>query len=107
MSGAQRRRSARTLCAIGRLSATHPRASKQSRHRFPIGAAGDYVGFWFADPAIVEQIAANTQVELYGSAGASVGTSGVSTIALSWDGEFEYSQTECESKNHQLILTRR
>ena len=66
------------------------------------------------------------QVELYGSAGASVGTSGVSTIAVSWDGSFEYcagkstmgqsgdcssiqtvAQAECESKNHQLILTRR
>jgi hypothetical protein len=78
-----------------------------SRDSFPIGVAGDYITFWFADPAIVEQIAANTQVELYGSAGASVGTSAVSTIAVSWDGEFEYSQTECESKNHQLILTRR
>ena len=78
-----------------------------SRDSFPIGVAGDYLTFWFADPAIVEQIAANTQVELYGSAGASVGTSGVSTIAVSWDGEFEYAQTECESKNHQLILTRR
>ena len=78
-----------------------------SRDSFPIGVAGDYLTFWFADPAIVEQFAANTQIELYGSAGVSVGTSGVSTIAVSWDGEFEYSQTECESKNHQLILTRR
>ena len=78
-----------------------------SHDSFTIGVAGDYLTFWFADPAIVEQIAANTQIELYGSAGASVGTSGVSTIAVSWDGEFEYSQTECESKNHQLILTRR
>jgi hypothetical protein len=78
-----------------------------SHDSFPIGVAGDYLTFWFADPAIAEQIAANTQIELYGSAGASVGPSGVSTIAVSWDGEFEYSQTECESKNHQLILTRR
>jgi hypothetical protein len=78
-----------------------------SRDNFPIGVAGDYVAFWFADPAIVERIAANKQIELYGSAGASVGRSGVSTIAVSWDGEFEYSQIECESKNHQLILTRR
>ena len=78
-----------------------------SQDSFPIGVAGDYLTFWFADPAIVEQIAANTQVELYGSAGVSVGTSGVSTITIPWDGEFEYSQqTECDSKNHQLIVTR-
>ena len=78
-----------------------------SHDSFPIGVAGDYVTFWFSDPALVEEIAANTHLELYGAAGASVGTSGVSTIAVSWDGSFEYSQTECESKNHQLILTRR
>ena len=78
-----------------------------ARDSFPIGVAGDYLTFWFADPALVEQIAANTQVELYGWGGASVGTSGVSRIAVSWEGEFEYSQTECKSKNHQLILARR
>jgi len=78
-----------------------------SRDSFPIGVAGDYVTFWFSDPTLVEVIAPNTHLELYGAGGASVGTSGVSTIAVSWDGEFEYSQTECESKNHQLILTRR
>jgi hypothetical protein len=77
-----------------------------SQGSFPIGVAGDFVTFWFADPALVEVIAPNTQLELYGGGGASVGTSGVSTIAA-WDGTFEYAQTECESKNHQLILTRR
>ncbi len=54
----------------------------------------------------MEQITANTQIELEGWAGASVGTSGVSTLAVSWDGEFKYSQTKCKSKNHQLILGR-
>ena len=97
-----------------------------SHGSFPIGVAGNYVGFWFADPALVEEIAANTYVVLYGAAGASVGASGMSTIAVSWDGSFEYcagkstmgqsgdcssiqtvAQAECESKNHQLILTRR
>jgi len=79
----------------------------RSHDSFPIGVAGDFVTFWFSDPALVELIAPNTQLELYGAGGASAGTSGVSTIAVSWDGSFEYSQTECESKNHRLILTRR
>ena len=78
-----------------------------SHDSFPIAVAGDFVTFWFSDPSVVEVIAPDTQLEFYGAGGASAGTAGVSTLAVSWDGRFEYSQTECESKNHRLILTRR
>ena len=78
-----------------------------SQDSFPVGVAGDFVTFWFSDPAVVEVIAPSTQLELYGAGGASAGTSGISTMAVSWEGNFEYSHTDCESKNHRLILTRR
>jgi hypothetical protein len=78
-----------------------------SQDSFPVGVAGDFVTFWFSDPALVEVIAPSTQLELYGAGGASAGTSGMSPMAVSWEGNFEYSHTDCESKNHRLILTRR
>jgi hypothetical protein len=28
-------------------------------------------------------------------------------VAVSWDGGFQYAETECASKNHRLILTQR
>lgn len=79
---------------------------------FSVGVAGDYLGFWLRDEHLVEVLAANTYLELSGVAAASVGTSGVATISASFDGVFDYRGQEvtharCESKNHQLILTRR
>ena len=79
---------------------------------FSVGVAGDYLGFWLGDEHLVEVLAANTYFELSGAAAASVGTSGVSTISASFDGVFDYraqgfTHARCESKNHQLILTRR
>jgi hypothetical protein len=74
---------------------------------FSVGVAGDYLGFWLGDEHLVEVLAANTYLELSGAAAATVGTSGVSTISASFDGVFRYQAVTCESKNHQLILTRR
>jgi hypothetical protein len=42
-----------------------------------------------------------------GVCAASGRTAEVSMVAVSWDGSFQYAQTECASKNHRLILTRR
>jgi hypothetical protein len=87
------------------------------------------------DPAVVEQLAPNTYLAFSGNATASVGTSPVSTISMPFDGWIDYcvlkapmgstyncgtsnttgepipgqatAYAHCESKNHQLILTRR
>jgi hypothetical protein len=74
---------------------------------FSVGVAGDYLGFWLGDEHLVELLAANTSLELTGSAAASVGTSGVSTISASFDGVFRYQAARCESRNHRMILVRR
>jgi hypothetical protein len=92
---------------------------------FSVGVAGDYLAFWLGDEHLVELLDTDRYFELAGAATASVGTSGMSTISASFDGVFGYcarksmgsvnrcdsGQTvmlaRCESKNHQLILTRR
>jgi hypothetical protein len=92
---------------------------------FSVGVAGDYLAFWLRDEHLVELLAADRYLELSGVATASVGTSGVSTISASFDGVFGHCErksidsvnrcnsgqavllSQCESKNHQLILTRR
>ena len=104
---------------------------------FGIGVAGHYLGFWLDgghDPPLVEQVAQNSYLAFSGVAAASVGTS-ASAITTSFDGWIEYcvmpspmgaayncgtsnttgdpiprqaiTRAHCESKNHQLILTRR
>jgi len=77
---------------------------------FSVAVAGDYVAFWLGDEHIVEQLAANTYLEIGGAASASVGTSPISTISTSFDGVFDYhavAHARCESKKHQLNFTRR
>jgi len=94
---------------------------------FPIGVAGDLVAFELRGegPYLVEEVAPNTYIGFDGRAEASVGTSRVSTISTSFEGRVDYcalnspmgqyfdcragltARAECESKSHQLILTRR
>ena len=98
---------------------------------FYIGVAGDYLRIVLGEdgPVLVEEVAPNTYLSFGGTAAASVGTSAVSTISASFNGVIEYcalkseldrdrfydcspSQpvthaTQCASKNHRLILTRR
>ena len=87
------------------------------------------------DPAVVEQLAPNTYLAFSGNATASVGMSPVSTISMPFHGWIDYCVLQtpmgaiyncgtsnttgepipglatryahCESRNHQLILTRR
>jgi carboxypeptidase family protein len=108
-----------------------------SLRSFSIGVAGDYLGIWMdagEDPPLVEQVAPRTYLAFSGLAAASKVTPG-SPIAASFDGWIEYCvmnaemgadyncgisnttgdpipgasvvRAHCESKNHQLILTRR
>jgi len=95
---------------------------------FPIGVAGDFVAFELRGegPYLVEEVAANTYIGFDGRASASVGSARVSGIATPFQGFVDYcalsspmgqyydcrpglalARTECESNNHQLILTRR
>lgn len=95
---------------------------------FSIGVAGDYLAFGLDNegPVLVEQVAQNTYLGFDGSAEASAGTSAVSTISTFFDGVIDYcarksamgsyyncdtsqavAHARCESKHHQLILTRR
>ena len=104
---------------------------------FEIGVAGDYFDFFLNGdgPPVVEQLPGNRYVAFNGDATATVAP-GASTISTSFDGSIEYCATKsamgsiyygcgtspvtgqpipgevvtralCESKNHQLILTRR
>jgi hypothetical protein len=72
---------------------------------FSVGVAGDYLAFWLGDEHLKEKLAANTYLELSGSAEA-VTTSDASTISASFDGTFRSSAAACTSYNHQLILIR-
>jgi len=95
---------------------------------FPIGIAGDLVAFELRGdgPYLVEEVAPNTYIGFDGRAEASVETSRASTISASFQGWVDYcalnspmgqyyecrpglaaARVECESKSHQLILTRR
>ena len=95
---------------------------------FSIGVAGDFLAFAFGGegPSLVEEVAPNTYLGFDGRAEASVGTSRVSSIVTSFQRWVDYcalrspmgqfydcrpslavAHAECESKNHQLILTRR
>jgi len=95
---------------------------------FPIGVAGDFLAFELRGegPYLVEQVAPNTYLGFDGRAEASVATARVSSIATPFQGFVDYcalpspmgqyydcrpglatAHAECESKNHQLILTRR
>jgi hypothetical protein len=103
---------------------------------FGARVAADYVVLDlddFGGPAVVEQIAPNTYLAYWGEAAVSV-ASGSSTISATFDGYVEFcatkspmehgyecrqdqradptpsqpvTYTRCESKNHQLVLTRR
>ena len=96
---------------------------------FAIGIAGDYLaailGDFHGTPGISEQIAPNTYLGFEGLAEATVQTPAVSTISASFNGAIDYCELKsamdwswgctpdpvahrrCESKNHQLILSRR
>jgi hypothetical protein len=95
---------------------------------FWIGVAADYVAISLEGegPSIVEKVAPDAYLAFYGTAGSSVATSTVSTITSAFDGSIEYCVVKsptslyddcyegraithevCQSKNHQLTLTRR
>jgi hypothetical protein len=93
--------------------------------RFLIGVAGDDVTFWVDDPPLVEQIGANSFLEVHGLASASI-TSPAAGISASLDGSFDYCERkspigryydctgdqvvahhQCSAKNNRMILTRR
>lgn len=104
-------------------------------HDFVIGVAGDHVAFSLDarhNAALVEQVTPTTYLGFSGSAAATVGRSPVSTISASFDGWIDYCvlgsprdayescvplhpqgnarpvyQTQCDSANHRLMLTRR
>jgi hypothetical protein len=81
---------------------------------FGIGVAGDHVAFWLwggHNPAIGEQVAPNAFLTISGAADAFVGAS-QATISAPLEGWIEYGgaavpRVRCESKEHQLVLTRR
>lgn len=95
---------------------------------FWIGVAGDYLGISTEGegPAIVEQLGPKRYVAYSGSAGATVGTTGVTTISAPFTGLIEYCELkseigqyydcspalaavreQCTSNGSRLILTRR
>jgi hypothetical protein len=94
---------------------------------FWIGVAADYVAISLEGegPSIVEKVAPDAYLAFYGTAGSSVATSTISTITGAFDGSIEYcvvksptsfyddcyegraiAREVCQSKNHQLTLTR-
>ena len=94
---------------------------------FPIGAAGSRLSFWLHgghDPAVVEDLGANTYLAFSGTAAATVGPAGLSSITADFDGWIEHlvsmgplgpwyypqgaviSKATCESRTHRLTLTR-
>jgi hypothetical protein len=96
---------------------------------FTIGVAGDFVALEFGGdggPSLVEEVAPTTYLGFDGHALASAGSVRVSSIAAPFQGFVDYcalpspmgqyydcrpglavGHSECESKNHRLILTRR
>ena len=94
---------------------------------FPIGAAGSRLSFWLHgghDPAIVEDLGANTYLAFSGTATVTVGPAELSSITANFDGWIEHlvlmapvgpwyypqgaviSKSTCESRTHSLTLTR-
>ena len=105
-------------------------AAFHSRYNgFDVGVSGDYLsgflGDGHGDPGIVEQLAPTTYLAFEGIPSATIGTSDVSTITAALDGAIVYCERNsemgssfscpanavphgrCQSKHHQLILTRR
>ena len=98
-------------------------------NEFTLGVSGDYLsgflGNLHGDPGIVEQLAPTTYLGFEGVPSATIGTSDVSTIIAAFDGGIVYCDgnsemgatfscpsnavvhKRCESKSHQLVLTRR
>ncbi len=95
---------------------------------FWVGVAGDYVAISTEGegPSIVEQLGPKTYVAYFGSAGASIATSSVSTISAPFHGVIEYCELkasigqyydcslelaavreQCTLPNSRLTLTRR
>lgn len=91
---------------------------------FQVGVAGNYVVFNldFDRPGLVEQIAPQGTLVYQGAGTATVPASSPSTITASFSGVISYcaassaqscvapdasGRVQCESANHQLILTRR
>ena len=94
---------------------------------FPIGAAGNRLTFGLHgrhDPAIVEDLGANTYLAFSGGAEATVGPAGISTLTATFDGWIEHvalttplvqwyfplpaatSKSTCDSSSNRLTLTR-
>ena len=95
---------------------------------FFVGVAGDYLALSTEGegPSIVEEVGANRYIAYSASAGASIGTAGVTTLSAAFDGLIEYCELkspigsyydcspslaavreQCTSANSRLILTRR
>lgn len=99
------------------------------RNSFPIGVAGDRIAFVMysdEDFALVEKIAPGTFLAVQGGAAVSMGEGPVARISTSFSGVIDYCALQsdtgwtyecnssprtayqhCESKQHQLILSRR
>ena len=94
---------------------------------FPIGVAGSRLSFWLHgghDPAIVEDLGANSYLAFSGNAAVTVVPAGLSSITATFDGWIEHlvltapvgpwyypqgppiSKSTCESRTHRLTLTR-
>jgi hypothetical protein len=92
-----------------------------------VGVAGNVITMWFGGegPAVVEQVASNTYLGFDGAI-ETVATGSLQTITTSFKGWVDYcalnapmgeyyncplgqavARSECESANHQFILTRR
>jgi hypothetical protein len=95
-------------------------------HQMFIALAGDYLVVDLSDNYVLDEIAPETYFAVGGVGDGSVGTSGVSTISTTFRGSFDYcaatsdidgahyhcpndavAHARCESKNHQIVLTRR
>jgi Carboxypeptidase regulatory-like domain len=95
---------------------------------FWVGVAGDYLALSTEGegPSIVEEVGPNRYIAYSASAGASIGTAGVTTLSAAFNGLIEYCELkspigsyydcspslaavreQCTSTNNRLILTRR
>jgi hypothetical protein len=86
--------------------------------------AGRFVSIVFSDPGIIERVAPRTYLSYYADASVTVPDSPVTTISAPLSGQIDYcvlssypgsystctpaaKHVKCESKNHQLTMTRR
>jgi hypothetical protein len=95
-------------------------------HQISIRVAGDYLFFDLSDNYLLEEVAEQTYLAIGGVGSASVASSDASTISATIQGLVDYcvsaseidgahyacpanavAHTQCQSRNHRLILTRR